>query len=119
MARTINRLSARTVETIAKPGRHGDGGNLFLIVDLLQNDAPRGAKPAKRWAFVYRWNGRLREMGLGSFNAVSLGRARELAAQYRAQLAEGKDPIETRRAEQAKGADRRFGEIAKKLHAAQ
>ena len=118
MARSINRLSARTVETVTKPGRHGDGGNLFLIVDRPKPDAPPGAKPAKRWVFLYRWNKRLREMGLGSLNAVPLVRARELAAQARGLLAEGKDPIEIRRIEQAKDAGRTFGEGARQRHEA-
>ena len=33
MARTINRLSDRTVRTVTTPGLHADGGNLFLVVD--------------------------------------------------------------------------------------
>lgn len=31
MARAINRLSARTVQTLIEPGRHADG--LYLVVD--------------------------------------------------------------------------------------
>ena len=76
MARSINRLSDRTIKTVTKSGRHGDGGNLFLIVDQPPED---GGKPAKRWAFIFRWDGKLKEMGLGSLNAVSLARAREIA----------------------------------------
>ena len=116
MARSINRLSARTVETIAKPGRHADGGNLFLIVDAArENGSPR--KPARRWAFIFRWDGKLKEMGLGSLNAISLARARELAGQYRTVLAENRNPIEVRRAEERKRvAGRTFGEVATELH---
>ena len=33
MARQLNRLSARTVATVKKPGRHADGGGLYLVVD--------------------------------------------------------------------------------------
>ena len=33
MARAIRRLSARKVETIAKPGHHADGEGLYLVVD--------------------------------------------------------------------------------------
>ena len=116
MARSINRLSARTVETIAKPGRHADGGNLFLVVDAArENGSPR--KPARRWAFIFRWDGKLKEMGLGSLNAISLARARELAGQYRTVLAENRNPIEVRRAEERKRvAGRTFGEVATELH---
>lgn len=119
MARSINRLSDRTVKAITEPGRHADGGNLFLIVDK-----PRGTgaaslttKPAKRWAFIFRWDGKLKEMGLGSVNAVSLADARELAGQYRGLLAKNRNPIELRRAEQKlQAAGRTFGEVAKQLH---
>jgi Arm DNA-binding domain len=79
MARTINRLSPRFVNTAKKPGRHADGGNLYLIVD-------KGG--AKRWMLLYRWRGRRREMGLGGASAVSVAKARELAGKYRALLAD-------------------------------
>lgn len=93
--RGTNKLSARRVATEKRPGRHSDGGNLYLIVD------PSGAT---RWAFIYRakrpgvpGNGRLREMGLGS-NGVDLKRARELAAEAHKLLASGIDPIDARKA---------------------
>lgn len=31
MAGKINILNARQVETLKKPGRHADGGNLYLV----------------------------------------------------------------------------------------
>lgn len=31
MAREVKRLSARSVQTITKPGRHADGGGLYLV----------------------------------------------------------------------------------------
>lgn len=86
--RQLNKLSARKVATLTKPGRHSDGGNLYLVV---------GPGNAKRWVFLYRSMGRLREMGLGSTKAVSLARAREKASFARAQLADGLDPIDLRR----------------------
>lgn len=87
MAREINRLSARKVQALSEPGRHADGGGLYLVIE------PSGSK---RWVLLYRMPGRRREMGLGSVSAVSLARARELAAAARAQIAEGLDPIEAR-----------------------
>ncbi|MCV0386697.1 MAG: hypothetical protein K5821_09710, partial [Nitrobacter sp.] len=30
--RQLHRLTAKQAETISKPGRHGDGGNLFLVI---------------------------------------------------------------------------------------
>jgi integrase len=92
MARALNKLTARKVSTITSPGRHSDGGGLYLIVDK---------SGARRWAFIYRWKdhpgapgaGRLREMGLGGVTGVSLAKARERAQAARELLAEGKDPI--------------------------
>ena len=88
MARELNKLSARRVQTLAEPGRHSDGGGLYLIVD---------DGGAKRWVVFYRSNGKRREMGLGSLSAVPLARARERAAEIRQQVAEGRDPIADRR----------------------
>lgn len=90
MARAINRMSARTVQTLAEPGRHADGDGLYLVID--QNGG-------KRWVFLYRLAGRRREMGLGSLRTISLAKARELANRARTMVAEGEDPIEARQAE--------------------
>lgn len=84
MALALNKLSARGVTAITKPGRHGDGGGLYLVVDK---------SGAKRWVFLYRREGILREMGLGGLKSVSLARARELAAEARVNLQAGIDPI--------------------------
>lgn len=84
MGQAINRLSARTVQSLKKPGRHADGAGLYLVVDK---------SGAKRWTFLFRKAGRLREMGLGSANAVPLAQARQLAQDARAQIAGGLDPI--------------------------
>jgi integrase len=127
MARSINRLTDRTVKSVTKPGRHGDGGNLFLIVDPPRTAADGSTpKPSKRWAFIFRWDGKLREMGLGSLNALSLADARDIATTYRGLLARKLNPLEVRREEerrlaeeQAKrAAGRTFGEVAKAYHAA-
>lgn len=70
--------------SITKPGRHGDGGGLYLVVDK---------SGAKRWVFLFRRDGTLREMGLGGLKSVNLARARELAGEARANLQAGIDPI--------------------------
>lgn len=88
MARTINRLSARSVATISKPGRHADGDGLYLVVDK---------SGAKRWAFLFRREGKLKEMGLGGVARVSLAEARAQAVEIRKQLAAGLNPIEERK----------------------
>ncbi len=72
----MNKLSARKVKTITKPGRHADGGNLYLVVE---------ESGSRHWVFRYVAE-RRREMGLGSFPDVPLVRARELAAEARRQL---------------------------------
>ena len=93
--RPCSKLSARQVETLTRPGRHSDGGGLYLVVDKAG---------AKRWVFLFRWKrrgepgpGRLREMGLGSLTSISLAKARRRAAEARETLSEGMDPIEARR----------------------
>jgi integrase len=65
--------------------------------------------------FLFRWQGRLREMGLGSARDVPLARARELAAEARKQLAAGQDPLQAREAMQAVPT---FGEMADEVIAA-
>ena len=85
---------------MTEPGRHSDGGGLYLVVK---------SSGAKHWAFLYRWKdtptaagvGRMREMGLGSFDSVPLAKARAKAAAARELLADGVDPIAARKAESA------------------
>lgn len=100
MAQQINRLSARSVQTITTPGRHADGGGLYLVVDK---------SGARRWVYLYREKGRLREMGLGGVLAVPLARARKLAANAREIRAGGQSPIEARRRVRP---DQTFGAVA-------
>src|SRR3954463_8157115 len=95
MSRTTNRLSARGAATLKKPGRHADGGGLYLSISA---DGSR-----RRCVFLFRWKqpgetgqGRLREMGLGSASAVSLAKARELAAQAHELLRDGRNPLQAR-----------------------
>src|SRR6476660_3238973 len=88
MARKINRLNARAVATIAKHGRHADGGNLYLSI------SPNGGR---RWVFLYRWHSKPTELGLGSTRDVTLARARELASRARTKLAEWINPKDARR----------------------
>lgn len=84
MIRELGKLSARKVETLRKPGRHSDGGNLYLNVK---------GSGAKSWLFIYRIGGKQREMGLGSLERVPLAKARTLAREAREALGSGRDPI--------------------------
>jgi integrase len=102
MARQMFRLTARKVETVRKAGLYADGGNLFLQVT---EGGP------KSWIFRYskrtrNAKGRFEEgwMGLGSLNAVGLAKARQLAAENRALLAERKDPQEVRKTKRIEAA---------------
>jgi hypothetical protein len=67
----LYRLSALAVTKITKPGRHADGGNLFLVVSQTR---------AKRGAFIWMRQGRQREAGLGGLSSVNLAEARQRAA---------------------------------------
>jgi len=90
MARKLNRLSARTVEGLGKPGRYADGGNLYLRV---------AANGSKRWIFLFRFGGRSCEMELGGLSRVPLAEARRLARECRGKVMKGINPIESRQAE--------------------
>src|SRR6516225_6930859 len=92
MAQTINRLTARKVETVKTPGYVGDGGGLFLQV---------GETGSKSWIFEFRFAGRRREMGLGSLERVSLSEARAQRDACNQMLRAHTDPIEHRRRERA------------------
>lgn len=83
------------------PGRHGDGAGLYLSIS---NDGRR------RWVFLFTQEGKLREMGLGSAQDVSLADARDKAATARKQVAAGLDPILERSRSQS--AVPTFGEAA-------
>ena len=67
MATTINRLTARKVQTIKTAGYISDGGGLWLQVS---------GQDAKSWIFRFSLRGRVREMGVGSAHKVSLAEAR-------------------------------------------
>lgn len=105
----INKLSAKGVAAKSEPGRHSDGGNLYLSISKAG---------AKSWVFFYRKDGKQREMGLGGYPAVGLADARETAAEARRLLAQGQDPLAAKKAAkaEAKAADDlrvTFGEFAR------
>jgi integrase len=113
MARARNKLTARKVATLSEPKRHSDGGSLYLAIDG-GGDAMR-----RRWLFLYLWNGKRREMGLGGFPAVSLADARRLRDEAERLVRDGVDPIASRdMAREERACKPTFGEIADKLVAA-
>lgn len=95
MVHQVNKLNARAVAALtdahAKPkcGRYGDGAGLWLSVSR---------NGGRRWVFLFRWEGRLREMGLGSARRgarsyLSLKDARDAADTARAMLKRGVNPL--------------------------
>jgi integrase len=111
--RQLHKFSAREAETIVDPGRHGDGGGLYLAIET-------GAHGRRQWIFLYRvrGTGKRRELGLGPAkgkgkDGLSLGDARLKAADARKMLANGEDPAAQRRAQVAAGTT--FGEFADTL----
>ena len=79
MAVTLNRLSAKQVRDSQGKTRIADGGGLWLQVTHTG---------AKSWLFIYRWQGKRPEIGLGPYPAVSLADARRRAEEARSLLAE-------------------------------
>ncbi|MEP9399075.1 integrase arm-type DNA-binding domain-containing protein [Mesorhizobium sp. KR2-14] len=84
MTRALHKLSDAAAKAVKKPGRHSDGGGLYL------NVAPSGSKS---WLFMWVRDGKRREMGLGPYPAVTLAKARAKAVEYRAAVEDGRDPI--------------------------
>jgi len=109
MAGGKRKLTARAAAT-AKPGRHGDGAGLYLVV------APSGAR---KWVYRFSFARKVTEMGLGSAHVVSLAEARDKAHEARKMLGAGKNPIEARRRAAIIGATKpSFGAVADALIAA-
>lgn len=99
-----HKLKSRQVDTLG-PGRHGDGGGLWLQV----------TKQGTRSLLLrYTLDGRARHMGLGPASGKNLAEARQQAERWRNVLAAGQDPIAVRDAERRETAGvrvpRRTGE---------
>jgi len=62
--------------------RLSDGGNLYLSIS---------ATGGKSWVFLYKEQGRPKELGLGAYPAISLNAARTIAASLREARATGKE----------------------------
>ena len=109
-ARAIHKLTARKAAVLSKPGRHSDGGGLFLSI---------GQGGQRRWTFMWVRDGRQREAGLGSASIITLAEARQRAAECRQLVAKGEDPIAAKRAAKAAAASRKtFGQCAEEVIAA-
>lgn len=89
----------------AGPGRHTDGGGLYLVVDQ---------SGARRWVARLTFKGKRCDFGLGPVQTIGLAEARERAAEFRRLVFVGLDP----RLERAKAVGSiSFAEAAKRAHA--
>lgn len=103
MARAINRLTVKSATSLSKPGLHADGAGLYLRVK---------DSGSKSWTFVFQWNGKRREKGLGPFDVISLADAREKRDEARRAVLNGVNPLDIQA--QAKDVPA-FGEVATDL----
>jgi integrase len=106
MARRLNLLSPKFIETIDKPGRFSDGGGLYLQVSAGKNGGV-----TKSWLFRYM-RGHVsrtgkpisREMGLGPLSTnkrdgyITTKEARDRAYRARESLKAGVDPLDAKNA---------------------
>ena len=83
----LSKLTALNVKR-AGPGRHGDGGGLYLVVSNAGT---------RKWVLRYQLNGKRRDVGLGSASSVSLSDARDAAEDVRRAVRRGEDPVAERR----------------------
>lgn len=84
------KLTVKGIAGLLKSGKRGyagDGGNLYF----KYNVDGKGS-----WIFRYKWNGKSRDMGLGSYPDISLPDARAKALEARRVLNSGADPLSER-----------------------
>jgi len=97
---TLNKLTAIQAAKLTVPGRHSDGGGLYLFIDKATR---------RRWIFMYARHGKRSELGLGGGRDMTLAAARTEACALRVILAAGGDPKAER--DKLKGVPN-FGEFA-------
>lgn len=99
-----NALTAPAVKH-AKPGRHADGGGLYLLVKQ---------SGARSWVYRFMLRGKSRDVGLGAAGpgGISLAEARDARDALRLKVKAGIDPLEER---QQAEADAKAAEQAAKV----
>ncbi len=84
------KLTVKALESLAKagvPGMTNDGAGLYFQISKTGG---------KSWIYRYKLNGKTRDMGLGKYSALSLAAARIEAAEARAKVVRGADPLAAR-----------------------
>ena len=84
-------LTASKIKHMTGPGKHADGiaTGLYLFI---------GKNGSKSWVLRAMVHGKRREVGLGSFPAVSLKEARRRAVERRHRIEDGESPLRAPRA---------------------
>ncbi|MDR3066261.1 MAG: integrase arm-type DNA-binding domain-containing protein [Comamonas sp.] len=90
--------------------KYSDGGGLYLHITA----------PGKYWRLAYRYAGKQKTLALGVYPAITLAKARKRRDEAKAQLAEGLDPGQVKKAQKfakiAEG-ENSFEAVARELHA--
>lgn len=102
----MGKLNAKQVENLSEAGTYDDGDGLRLMVKV---------SGSKSWVFRYQFQGKRRDMGLGSFPAVSLKAARLIIAEHRRMMAAGIDPMAARDAERERQQEEQRQQAAKRM----
>ena len=82
----MGKLTVKRVDALRKPGRYGDGGTLFIVVE------PPPSR-SKHWVQRLTIAGKRRDLGLGGYPFVGLAEARAAAFANRQTARRGGDPV--------------------------
>ena len=88
-------LTALGVKKLTETGKHRDGDGL-----ILQVQKGRDGVLKKSWSVRFRYAGKQREMGVGTYPTVSLADARSSMREIKEKIHKGIDPIAERNAEE-------------------
>ncbi|MGV8841760.1 MAG: tyrosine-type recombinase/integrase [Pseudomonas sp.] len=102
----MGKLNPKQIDNLTESGTYEDGDGLRLVVK---------ATGRKSWVMRYQLNGKRREMGVGAYPEVGLRTARLAAAQQRALLAAGEDPMAARDAERERQQDAQRVKAARRI----
>lgn len=89
------KLTDVRLRTLTTPGKHFDGGGLYLEVT---------AAGGRYWRMKYRFGGKEKRLAFGKYPEVGLKLARERREEARAAVARGEDPSLLKRQQKAKAA---------------